>query len=109
MKKGKSCSRDSLLPGNESLYDKIVKRERVRQYIEKRESIDVRKYMTTCERELGLGSKAEDEALALGICCVHFRVVLGIGIWMNEREEAGVTEIAQTTIEPGKKQKHCWF
>ena len=90
-------------PGNESLYDKIVKRERVRQYIEKRESIDVRKYMTTCERELGLGSKRRMRRWHWGYAAAIFVLcVVGIGIWMNEREEAGVTEIAQTTIEPGK-------
>ena len=90
-------------PGNESLYDKIVKRERVRQYIEKRESIDVRKYMTTCERELGLGSKRRMRRWHWGYAAAIFVLcVVGIGICMNEREEAGVTEIAQTTIEPGK-------
>ena len=90
-------------PGNESLYDKIVKRERVRQYIEKRESIDVRKYMAVCERELGLGGKRRMIHWLWGYAAAIFVLcVVGIGIWMNEREEAGVTEIAQTTIEPGK-------
>ena len=90
-------------PGNESLYVQNVKRERVRQYIEKRESIDVRKYMTTCERELGLGSKRRMRRWHWGYAAAIFVLcVVGIGIWMNEREEAGVTEIAQTTIEPGK-------
>lgn len=32
-------------PENKSLYDELVRRERVKQYVEKRESIDVRKYM----------------------------------------------------------------
>ena len=44
-------------PDNSTLYDELVRLERVRQYIEKRESIDVRKYMAVCERELGLGGK----------------------------------------------------
>ena len=90
-------------PDNSTLYDELVRRERVRQYIEKRESIDVRKYMAVCERELGLGGKRRMIHWLWGYAAAIFVLcVVGIGIWMNEREEAGVTEIAQTTIEPGK-------
>lgn len=89
--------------GNELLYDKIVKRERVRQYIEKRETIDVRKYMAAYERELGLRDKQRvirwrwGYAAAILVLCV-----VGIGIWMNGWKGGDVTEIAQATIEPGK-------
>ena len=90
-------------PDNSTLYDELVRRERVRQYIEKRESIDVRKYMAVCERELGLGGKRRMIHWLWGYAAAIFVLcVVGIGIWMNEREEVGVTEIAQTTIEPGK-------
>lgn len=90
-------------PDNSTLYDELVRRERVRQYIEKRESIDVRKYMAVCERELGLGGKRRMIHWLCGYAAAIFVLcVVGIGIWMNEREEVGVTEIAQTTIEPGK-------
>ena len=90
-------------PDNSKLYDELVRRERVRQYIEKRESIDVRKYMAVCERELGLGGKRRMIHWLWGYAAAIFVLcVVGIGIWMNEREEVGVTEIAQTTIEPGK-------
>lgn len=90
-------------PDNKSLYGELVRRERVRQYIEKRESIDVRKYMAVCERELGLGGKRRMIHWLWGYAAAIFVLcVVGIGIWMNEREEVGVTEIAQTTIEPGK-------
>ena len=90
-------------PDNSTLYDELVRRERVRQYIEKRESIDVRKYMAVCERELGLGGKRMMIHWLWGYAAAIFVLcVVGIGIWMNEREEVGVTEIAQTTIEPGK-------
>ena len=50
-------------PDNSTLYDELVRRERVRQYIEKRESIDVRKYMAVCERELGLGGNRRSKKL----------------------------------------------
>ena len=90
-------------PDNSTLYDELVRRERVRQYIEKRESIDVRKYMAVCERELGLGGKRRMIHWLWGYAAAIFVLcVVGIGIWMNEREEVDVTEIAQTTIEPGK-------
>ena len=90
-------------PDNSTLDDELVRRERVRQYIEKRESIDVRKYMAVCERELGLGGKRRMIHWLWGYAAAIFVLcVVGIGIWMNEREEVGVTEIAQTTIEPGK-------
>ena len=90
-------------PDNSTLYDELVRLERVRQYIEKRESIDVRKYMAVCERELGLGGKRRMIHWLWGYAAAIFVLcVVGIGIWMNEREEVGVTEIAQTTIEPGK-------
>ena len=90
-------------PDNSTLYDELVRRERVRQYIEKRESIDVRKYMAVCERALGLGGKRRMIHWLWGYAAAIFVLcVVGIGIWMNEREEVGVTEIAQTTIEPGK-------
>ena len=90
-------------PDNSTLYDELVRLERVRQYIEKRESIDVRKYMAVCERELGLGGKRRMIHWLWGYAAAIFVLcVVGIGIWMNEREEVDVTEIAQTTIEPGK-------
>ena len=96
-------------PDNSTLYDELVRRERVRQYIEKRESIDVRKYMAVCERELGLGGKRRMIHWLWGYAAAIFVLcVVGIGIWMNEREEVGVTEIAQTTIEPGKA-KALWI
>ena len=39
-------------PENKLLYDELVKRERVKQYVKKRESIDVGRYVTMYKREL---------------------------------------------------------
>ena len=90
-------------PENKSLYDELVRRERVKQYVEKRESIDVRKYMAIYERELGIKSKRRvinrywGYAAAILILCV-----VGVCVWMNKQEEVRIGEIAQTVIGPGK-------
>ncbi|OKZ19202.1 MAG: hypothetical protein BHV81_06210 [Butyricimonas synergistica] len=90
-------------PGNSALYDELVKRERVKQYMEKRESIDVGKYVAIYERELGIKSKRRvihrywGYAAAILVLCV-----VGVCVWMNKQEEVGIGEIAQTVIEPGK-------
>lgn len=87
-------------PENKSLYDELVRRERVKQYVEKRESIDVRKYMAIYERELGIKSKRRvinrywGYAAAILILCV-----VGVCVWMNKQEEVRIGEIAQTVID----------
>lgn len=90
-------------PGNSALYDELVKRERVKQYMEKRESIDVGKYVAIYERELGIKSKRRvihrywGYAAAILVLCV-----VGVCVWMNKQEEVGIGEFAQVLIEPGK-------
>ncbi|RHM38680.1 FecR family protein [Butyricimonas virosa] len=90
-------------PDNSTLYDELVRLERVRQYIEKRESIDVRKYMAVCERELGLGGKRRVINRLWGYAAAIFVLcVVEVCIWINKQEKVGIGEIAQTVIEPGK-------
>ena len=90
-------------PENKLLYDELVKRERVKQYVKKRESIDVGRYVTMYKRELGIKSKWRvinrcwRYAAAILVLCV-----VGVCIWMNKQEKVGISEIAQAVIEPGK-------
>ena len=90
-------------PENKLLYDELVKRERVKQYVKKRESIDVGRYVTMYKRELGIKSKWRvinrcwRYAAAILVLCV-----VGVCIWMNKQEKVGICEIAQAVIEPGK-------
>ena len=71
--------------------------------MEKRESIDVGKYVAIYERELGIKSKRRvihrywGYAAAILVLCV-----VGVCVWMNKQEEVGIGEFAQVLIEPGK-------
>ena len=78
-------------PENKLLYDELVKRERVKQYVKKRESIDVGRYVTMYKRELGIKSKWRvinrcwRYAAAILVLCV-----VGVCIWMNKQEKVGI-------------------
>lgn len=90
-------------PENKSLYDELVRRERVKQYMEKRESIDVGKYVAIYEWELGIKSKWRVIHRYWGYAAVILVLcVVGVCIWMNKQEEVGIGEIAQVVIEPGR-------
>lgn len=81
--------------GNDKLYRKLVKRERVKQYMEKCASIDVKRYVAVFEQELGAKRKREIGGMWRFAAAVLVLCVVGIGVWINESERDGAGEIAQ--------------
>lgn len=90
------------VPGNEVFYRKLTNRENVSRYVEKRATIDVRKYAMAYDREIGLGvrgriNKSWGYAAAILVLCV-----VGAMIWMKELKQNEADQLAQVTIEPGR-------
>ena len=76
-------------PENEVLYRKLTNREKVSRYVEKRASIDMKKY--------AMAYKLWGYAATILVLCV-----IGVTIWMNELKQNEANQLAQVTIEPGR-------
>lgn len=88
-------------PENELLYNKLVKREWIREYVKKRASIDVKKYVTVYEQELKPKRKISKMCWRC-VAAVLVLCIVGMCFWMNVQEKGEICEISQMTIEPGK-------
>lgn len=104
LSKAESCELESWIqayPENKLLYNKLVKRERVREYVKKRESIDVKKYVAVYEQKLN--SKREISKMCRRcVAAVLVLCIVGMCFWMKVQEKEEVCEVTQMTIEPGK-------
>ena len=88
-------------PENELLYNKLVKREWIREYVKKRASIDVKKYVTVYEQELKPKRKISKMCWRC-VAAVLVLCIVGMCFWMNVQEKGEICEISQMTIERGK-------
>ena len=93
-----------LEPENEVLYLKLTNREKVSRYVEKRASIDMKKYAMVYDREIGLGVRGKMNKLWGYAAAILVLCVIGVTIWMNELKQNEANQLAQVTIEPG-----VWF
>ena len=90
------------VPENEVLYRKLTNRENVSRYVEKRTTIDVRKYAMAYDREIGLGVHRRINRLWGYAAAILVLCVVGATIWMNELKKNEADQLAQMTIEPGR-------
>lgn len=91
-----------LEPENEVLYLKLTNREKVSRYVEKRASIDMKKYAMVYDREIGLGVRGRMNKLWGYAAAILVLCVIGVTIWMNELKQNEANQLAQVTIEPGR-------
>ena len=91
-----------LEPENEVLYLKLTNREKVSRYVEKRASIDMKKYAMVYDREIGLGVRGKMNKLWGYAAAILVLCVIGVTIWMNELKQNEANQLAQVTIEPGR-------
>lgn len=91
-----------LEPENEVLYRKLANREKLRRYVEKRASIDVKKYSMAYEREIGLSVRGRMNKLWGYAAAILVLCVVGVAIWMNELKQNETSQLVQVTIEPGR-------
>ena len=89
-------------PENEMLYRKLTNREKVSRYVEKRASIDMKKYAMVYDREIGLGVRGRMNKLWGYAAAILVLCVIGVTIWMNELKQNEANQLAQVTIEPGR-------
>ena len=73
-----------LVPENEVLYQKLINREKVSRYVEKRATIDVKKYAMAYDQEIGLGVRGRMNKLWGYAAAILVLCVVGAAIWMNE-------------------------
>ena len=91
-----------LEPENEVLYRKLTNREKVSRYVEKRASIDMKKYAMAYDREIGLSVRGRMNKLWGYAATILVLCVIGVTIWMNELKQNEANQLAQVTIEPGR-------
>lgn len=91
-----------LEPENEVLYRKLANREKLRRYVEKRASIDVKKYAMAYEREIGLSVRGRMNKLWGYAAAILVLCVVGVAIWKNELKQNETSQLVQVTIEPGR-------
>lgn len=91
-----------LSPENEVLYRKLIDRGNVSRHVEKRASIDVKKYAVAYDREIGLGVRGRMNKLWGYAAVILVLCVVGAAIWMNELKQDETNQLAQVTIEPGR-------
>ena len=91
-----------LVPENEVLYQKLINREKVSRYVEKRATIDVKKYAMAYDQEIGLGVRGRMNKLWGYAAAILVLCVVGAAIWMNELKQNEANQLAQVTIEPGR-------
>ena len=84
------------------LYLKLTNREKVSRYVEKRASIDMKKYAMVYDREIGLGVRGKMNKLWGYAAAILVLCVIGVTIWMNELKQNEANQLAQVTIEPGR-------
>lgn len=89
-------------PENEVLYRKLTNREKVSRYVEKRASIDMKKYAMAYDREIGLSVRGRMNKLWGYAATILVLCVIGVTIWMNELKQNEANQLAQVTIEPGR-------
>lgn len=89
-------------PENEMLYRKLTNREKVSRYVEKRATIDVKKYAMAYDREIGLSVRGRMNKLWGYAATILVLCVIGVTIWMNELKQNEANQLAQVTIEPGR-------
>lgn len=91
-----------LVPENEVLYRELTNREKVSWYVEKRASIDVKKYAMAYDQEIGLSVRGRMNKLWGYAATILVLCVIGVTIWMNELKQNEANQLAQVTIEPGR-------
>ena len=89
-------------PENEVLYRKLTNREKVSRYVEKRASIDMKKYAMAYDREIGLSVRGRMNKLWGYAATILVLCVIGVTIWMNELKQNEANQLAQVPIEPGR-------
>lgn len=89
-------------PENEVFYRKLTNREKVSRYVEKRASIDMKKYAMAYDREIGLSVRGRMNKLWGYAATILVLCVIGVTIWMNELKQNEANQLAQVTIEPGR-------
>ncbi len=106
LSKAESCELESWIQSSEEnrqIYDKLVEREQVKEYIKKRESIDVGKYVIRYEQKLGLKPVRKMSRICWGyVAAILVLCLVGICFWMDDHKKEKNTEIAHMTIKPGK-------